>query len=285
LNTKISIQSKPSKPTYIVLLVSLSIHLGFILLIALAAKKSPLESTITVNEQTPLKSYIFTPKPLPKVSKPPEIEQVEVDSESTKSTIEQIAVPQETKPIDTIDTIIPADFTAQSDSVEQPPSVEQAPIDELPLKTESKKVNFLTNNAIKAETTLMSDTEAKYKSLIAKHLTTYHSNYSQQQAQQYRTLKKSPIIDTTNSANPSDIELTAPIVNVNCNNTGSQVVALISGLMNGTVKCESNNSFQTYIDQRLSPIPKKAGNLPKIANKVTLKSVNYSEENNSDDVN
>lgn len=279
MNIKTSIQSKPSKPTYLVLLVSLSIHIGFILLIALAAKKSPLESTITISEQTPLKSYIFTSTPLPKVSISPEIEKTEVDAESTASAIEQNAVPQEMRTIDIIDTII------ETDSITQSPPVEQTPIDESPLINEIKEVSVLTSHSENAATTMISDTEAKYKSLISKHLATYRSEYSQQQAQEYRALKKSPIIDTTNSPNTADKLLTAPIVNVNCNNTGSQVVALISGLLNGTVKCENNNSFQGYIDQRLNPITIKAVNPPKITDKVTLKPLNYSEENNSDDVN
>lgn len=279
MNIKTSIQSKPSKPTYLVLLVSLSIHIGFILLIAFAAKKSPLESPIAVSEQTPLKSYIFTSTPLPKVSISPEIEKTEVDAESTASAIEQNAVPQEMRTIDIIDTII------ETDSITQSPPVEQTPIDESPLINEIKEVSVLTSHSENAATTMISDTEAKYKSLISKHLATYRSEYSQQQAQEYRALKKSPIIDTTNSPNTADKLLTAPIVNVNCNNTGSQVVALISGLLNGTVKCENNNSFQGYIDQRLNPITIKAVNPPKITDKVTLKPLNYSEENNSDDVN
>jgi hypothetical protein len=279
LNIKTSIQSKPSKPTYLVLLVSLSIHIGFILLIALAAKKSPLESPIAVSKQTPLKSYIFTSTPLPKVSISPEIEKTEVDAESTASAIEQNAVPQEMRTIDMIDTII------EADSITQSPPVEQTPIDESPLIDEVKEVSILTSHSENAATTMISDTEAKYKSLISKHLATYRSEYSQQQAQEYRALKKSPIIDTTNSINTTDKLFTAPIMNVNCNNTGSQVVALISGLLNGTVKCENNNSFQGYIDQRLNPITIKAVNPPKITDKVTLKPLNYSEENNSDDVN
>lgn len=285
MNIKTSLQRNPSKPSYLVLLVSLSIHIGFILLIALAAKESPIESIVTVDEQAPLKSYIFIPKPLPKVSEAPEIERVELELKSTTNSIEQTAVPKEIEMIDKMDTIIPADSIVESTAIDQSPLVEQTPIVDLPLKNEAKEVRVLTNNAKNTERTLMSDTEAKYKSLISEHLSTYRSNYSQQQAQEYRTLKKSPIIDTTNSLSNTDIELTAPIVNVNCNDTGSQVVALISGLMNGTVKCQSNNTFQGYIDQRLNPVMKKAVNPPKIANKVALKPVNYSEENNSDDVN
>ena len=278
MNIKTSIlQRKQSKPTYLVLLVSLSVHIGFILLIALATKESNLESVVTVNKELPLKSYIFIPKPLPDVSKPPEIQQS--NSDLKISAIEQNVVLEKIKMIKS------AEPVNQADSIAHSTLIEQTPISDLQAKNEPKEVRIVVSNSKNSETTIMSDIDAKYKTLISKHLANYHSNYSEQQAQEYRTLKKSPIIDTTNSTNTNEMVLEAPIVSVNCNNTGTQVVALISGLMNGTVKCERNNSFQGYIDQRLNPNAIKAINPPKITDKVTLKSVNYAGEENSDDVN
>lgn len=260
-------------------------HLGLILLIALAATNRPLESLVNVDKRNAaaLKSYIFIPKPQTVLSKPPASERAEVDAESKQKVVEQNVILEKIPLTEVIETINQAEPIVQSASKSS--LINKAPIKESPLKDEPKEVSVLRTSTDRSETTIVTDIDAKYRSLISKHLANYHSNYSQQQAQEYRALQKSPIIDSTSSTNTNDIVLEAPIVSVDCNNTGSQVVAVISGLLNGTVKCESNNSFQSYIDQRLNAIAKKDINPPKITNKVTLKPVDYDVEDNSDVVN
>lgn len=276
-----TLQKQPSKPPYLILLVSLLLHLGIVLLIALAATKPPLESKVNLDKQIEpaLKSYIFIPKAKSEVEDLSKPLQTELDSLPYQPLVDQIIETKKVEPPKEIEKAIQVEQVAQS------PLVQDNLIDQQPLEKEANKTRVLTSNSDISETTIVSDADSKYKALVSKHLADYHSNYSQQQAQEYRSLKKSPIITTSNSINTNEAAIVAPIINVDCNNTGSQVIAVISGLMNGTVKCESNNNFQKYIDQRLNPIPIKEKNPPKITNKVTLKAVEYVQEENSDDVN
>lgn len=282
MNLKIAtIQQKLFKPTSVLLLISLAAHIGLILLIVLAAKDKPFINDRHNDKQTTatLKSYLLIPKLSSKLQAPLENEKGLIVSKPTRQTVQEKLnvendMKKQAKEAQT-------SIVRNSETDSQIIPIDQITLDKVSLnKPLPEKIS--TNNP---STQIMSSIDQKYGALVTKHLTNYNARYSQTQAQKYRTLKSSPVIDTANAINTTDIVMKPALVSVDCSSTSSQVIAVISGLMNGTVKCRGNNNFQLYIDQRLNPVAIKVLKPAMITNKAALKPIDYAEDGSSEVVN
>lgn len=227
-----------------------------------------------------LKSYLFIPSLLPdkikSEDKQEDIVKLEANIEAKPNQVIQKADVDIAEKIESGKSIKQSEFNVSSVLIDAS-SFADSTLNKIP----SKPI-VITSESDSSKPIVVSSSDQKLGKLVKRHLKNYHTSYSQQQAQEYRTLQTSPVIDTVNALNTTSIDLKRPVVKVDCNNTGIQVLATISGLMNGTVKCGSNNNFQFYIDQRLHPLQEKVTQPTIITNKATLKPLNYSEEASSE---
>jgi hypothetical protein len=251
LNIKTSnVLKKPIKPTPIILLVSLVVHIGLIALVSLVVINKPAINDINNEKPSPpaLQSYLLIPKPSPQLNAHTENKQAPV---IVKPAIE---IKQEEAIIEK-----PKERKVLENTKHTVDRVSDLPLIPPPIKQTGQQSTKLNNQTL----IFKSNTDQKYGALISKHLINYNAAYSQQQAQEYRALSTSPLIDSANAVNTQTIVLQRPVLEINCNNTGSQVLAAISGLMNGTVSCANNDTFQFYIDQRLNAHTKKVSETEK----------------------
>jgi hypothetical protein len=124
---------------------------------------------------------------------------------------------------------------------------------------ESTPINAKDMVPLSPTTVLTSDSSTKsimleppLQQMVAKHLQGIQSDYSQQQALERRQQKISPTINTETAVDtflPLEI---APTVTVDCGNSAKKVLANISTVTGGRVKCRTSNQFQSFIDKRLA---------------------------------
>lgn len=220
-------------------------HFIVIIIIILVVKKDKSLINHEANIYPPtLKSFIIYPSPKPKptiIEKPIEVQtpdntELKFRAKNMQQSNDNVIV-NKVKNKETIGGNLTD--TQQSNS-ENKPNI-------APIQNDQKQAQ--KNPVVISE--IGTTDEQKYHSLVTKHLKNYHNLYSQQQAKEYRELKTSPIIDTVNLFDSTGETLRLPEVKINCNNGGKELLVAISTLLSGTMKCNTNNEFQHYIDKRL----------------------------------
>lgn len=78
-----------------------------------------------------------------------------------------------------------------------------------------------------------------------------------QASKDHEKTKLSPNINTLTSKDTWELPEVAPKKLVDCSSAGKQVMAALSGLANGTLRCRDNSNFKKYIDKHLNKTDKK----------------------------
>lgn len=251
-NERISDKNKAG--TFKLLAVSILLHSFIIVIFVLTAREQ--KAPIPISKTVTLKSYLYKPNVVKEKFEPPAqilIPEI-VGSEDKKF------APEGKKP--ELREVTTTSATAQLDQKNKPivlPEYEkiEAALKEAALKEAlAQKPNQVSSPTILTNKnplspTLSTITQNPYQQLITKQLQSFQNQYSQSQAEEYRQLKTSPVINTQTAVNTFTPREVAPNIHVDCNSSLKKALANIAIVTNGRVRCRNNNQFQQFIDKRL----------------------------------
>jgi len=217
-----AIARKKYKPKRAFIVVSVLAH---ILVIALIVLFKPTVTSIVANSQTkPVKSYLIV-----------------------KSPAKPIAIRHEDN---SIADIVPLEEAAEPAQVKSEPEADVIQSDQQPSPIASQS----------EMTTASSPSNNKPQQKLNNAIQRYQSNLHQAKVQKmaeeaaraYQQAKTSPEINPSPVRTAEERAAALRKIEVDCASAAKQGLAVVTGLLGGTIECRKNNNFQQYIDKHLN---------------------------------